>query len=47
MCPEDYWSWTVAENQGKLIPKVGAMDSEISAPNPREFNPPNEKKLLR
>lgn len=47
MCSEDYWSWTLAENQGKLIPKVVALDSESSAPNPREFNPQSQKKLLR
>lgn len=42
MCSEAYWSWTLAENQGKLIPEVGALDSESSAPNPREFNPQNQ-----
>lgn len=46
-CSEDYWSWALAVNQGKLIPKVGTLDSESSAPNPREFNPQNQKKLLR
>lgn len=39
MCSEAYWRWTLAENQRKLIPEVRALDSESSAPNPREFNP--------
>lgn len=46
MCSEAYWSWTLAENQRKLIPEVGALDSESSAPNPREFNPQTNRNFL-